>query len=66
MMEEDINDTDAKLLYDAMSNNWRSQKAEREFEKAKEKYFYKYLYFMFWFLGFRHIELEDYEPTDII
>lgn len=65
-MEEEINDLDAKLLFDGMSNTWRNEKLEREFEKAKEKYFYKYFYFMSWFLGFRNIELEDCEPNEVI
>lgn len=65
-MEEEINDLDAKLLFDGMSNTWRNEKLEREFEKSKQTNTYKRLCFLAWFIDFKTIDFIDLEPTEII
>lgn len=65
-MEEEINDMDAKLLFDGMSNTWRNEKLEREFEKSKQTNTYKRFCFLAWFIDFRTIDFIDLEPTETI
>ena len=63
-MEEEINDMEASVLYEAMHNSWRNEKEIKELETAKRKK--RYVYFLSWMLGINTIEFINLEPTEII
>lgn len=65
-MEEEINDMDAKVLYERMRDTWRSIKAERELQREQNKYFYKGKRFLSWFLDIRPISFVKLEPTETL
>lgn len=56
---EEINDMDAKLVYEQMRNQWHNLIAEKEFEEDKKKYLYKCKCFISWFLNVKIINIED-------
>lgn len=65
-MEEEINDMDAKVLYERMRDTWRNTKAERELQREQNKYFYKGKRFLSWFLDIHPISFIELEPTEIL
>lgn len=65
-MEEEINDMDAKVLYERMRDTWRNTKAERELQREQNKYFYKGKRFLSWFLDIHPISFVELEPTEIL
>lgn len=65
-MEEEINDMDAKVVYERMRDTWRSIKAERELQREQNKYFYKGKRFLSWFLDIHPISFVELEPTEIL
>lgn len=59
---EEINDTDAKLVYERMRDTWRNEKEKKELEKAKRNW----MYFLGWFLDIKPIKTKPLKPTEII
>jgi len=65
-MEEEINDTDVKLLYDAMSNHWRIEKDNLEMKKIKQSNIYKFKSFISWYLDIKAITFYIQKPNETI